>query len=38
VKIQSKTKATANMLVNSNAATMKIIAKVTTEDCRITSW
>jgi len=33
-----QSQATANMLIKSNEATVKITAKVTTDDCRIRSW
>ena len=33
-----QSQATANMLIKSNEATVKITAKVTTDDCRIHSW
>ena len=33
-----QSQATANMLIKSNEATVKITAKATTDDCRIHSW
>jgi len=33
-----QSQATANMLIKSNEATVKITAKVTTDDCRTHSW